>query len=157
MTGARTIHASRVAAVWLALVLTGTTAIAHVTVQPRQSEAGAIQRYTVRVPTEGQVATASVELNVPADVEVIDVPPGAGYVSEARRESGRIVAITWTRHIPPGGVGEFGFVARNPRSQAITWKARQRFADGSSVEWTGPAGDRRPASVTELTPAARLR
>ena len=142
-------------AVSLALVVSATIVQAHVTVQPRRSEAGAIQRYVVRVPTEGQVATQSVELDVPAGVEIIDIPPGSGYTSETRRDGGRIVGITWTRNIAPGEVAEFGFMARNPRSTSITWKARQRFVDGSSVDWAGPAGDRRPASITDLAPAAR--
>jgi hypothetical protein len=30
------------------------------------------------------------------------------------------------------------------------WKARQRFADGTSADWVGVEGDRRPASVTKL-------
>jgi uncharacterized protein YcnI len=32
-------------------------ALAHVTVRPRQSKPGIEERYTVRVPTEGTVAT----------------------------------------------------------------------------------------------------
>jgi len=48
-------------------------------------------------------------------------------------------------------VAEFVFFARNPKSgQQIAWKARQRFADGTSADWVGVEGDRRPASVTRL-------
>ncbi len=32
----------------------------------------------------------------------------------------------------------------------ILWKAHQRYAGGTSNDWVGPAGDRRPASVTNL-------
>ena len=35
-------------------------ALAHVSVRPRESKAGAEERYTVRVPTEGAVATTHV-------------------------------------------------------------------------------------------------
>lgn len=137
---------------FVALVLVGTASVvhAHVTVVPRESQAGADQRYTVRVPTEGQVATTSVELEVPADMTIVEVVPGDGYAFETRREGARIVAITWKRDIPPRQSAEFVFIARNPKSAQVAWKAHQRFADGTSADWVGVEGDRRPAAVTKL-------
>ena len=132
-------------------VLAGALLDAHVTVQPRESHAGMEQRYTVRVPTEGQVATISVELEIPAGVVVREVVPGEGYSFEVRREGDRIVAIPWKREIPPKQSAEFPFVARNPNVAEVAWKARQRFVDGTSADWVGVEGDRRPASVTKLT------
>lgn len=143
----------RAGAMALLLVAAGAEVDAHVTVWPRQSQAGASERYVVRVPTEGQVATTSVELEVPATVTVTGVLVGAGYTYQARREGDRIAAITWTLDIKPGEVGEFVFFARNPNAREISWKARQRFADGTSADWIGVEGDRRPASITTLTPA----
>ena len=127
---------------------------AHVTVAPRESPAGAGERYTVRVPTEGQVATTSVDLEVPADVTITGVLVGGGFTYESRRENDRIVGITWKQEIKPGEIAEYVFFARNPKAgQQIAWKARQRFADGTSADWVGVEGDRRPASVTRLTAA----
>lgn len=137
----------------LFLAATAATVDAHVTVVPRESQAGAVERYTVRVPTEGQVTTTSVELEVPADVTITEVVAGAGYTYDTRREGDRIVAITWKRDIPPRASADFVFLARNPRSGQIAWKARQRFADGTSADWVGVEGDRRPASVTRLIAA----
>lgn len=138
--------------VMTAVVLLAATTIvrAHVTVWPQQSQAGAGERYTVRVPTEGQVPTTSVELEIPADVTVTGVLVGNGYTYEARREDNRIVAITWKQDIKPAEVAEFVFFARNPKAEQIAWKARQRFADGTSADWVGVEGDRRPAAVTKL-------
>lgn len=134
-------------------VLAGATAQAHVTVWPQESRAGAGERYTVRVPTEGKVTTTSVELEIPTDVMVTGILVGSGYTYETRREGDRIVAITWTQEIKPAEVAEFVFFARNPKSGQIAWKARQRFADGTSADWVGVEGDRRPASVTRLVAA----
>ena len=143
---------NRRAGMFAMLVVLGASVLdAHVTVLPRQSQAGAEERYTVRVPTEGQVTTTSVELEVPPDVTIVDVQAGPAYTYDTRREGGRIVAITWKQEIKPRDVGEFVFVARNPRGEQITWKARQRFVDGTSADWIGVEGDRRPASVTRLT------
>ena len=140
----------RSAALAVCLLLLAAALDAHVTVQPRESPAGIEQRYTVRVPTEGQVATTSVELEIPAGVVVREVVPGDSYSFEVRREGDRIVAITWKREIPPKQSAEFPFVARNPNVAELAWKARQRFADGTSADWVGVEGDRRPASVTKL-------
>lgn len=134
----------------LCFVVTEATLSAHVTVVPRESQAGALERYTVRVPTEGQVATTSVELEVPAGLTITEVVAGDGYTFDTRREGDRIVAVTWKREIPPRASAEFVFVARNPKSGQVAWKARQRFADGSSADWIGVEGDRRPASVTKF-------
>ena len=135
----------RKAALAVFVLLTGAALNAHVTVLPRESHAGMEQRYTVRVPTEGQVATTSVELEVPAGVVVREVVPGDGYTFDVRREGDRIVAITWKREIPPKQSAEFGFVALNPKAAEVAWKARQRFADGTSADWVGVVGDRRPS------------
>ncbi|MGQ0736214.1 MAG: DUF1775 domain-containing protein [Acidobacteriota bacterium] len=134
-----------------AMLLLPTLAAAHVSVRPRESQPGAEERYTVRVPTEGAVSTTSVELQIPVGVTVVDVPPAAGASVEVRRASGHVTAIIWTREIKPNEAAEFVFVARNPSNRAeIPWKAYQRFADGSSADWIGPSGDRRPASITRL-------
>jgi uncharacterized protein YcnI len=140
----------RIASIAGLIVLAAAVVDAHVTVAPRESQAGAEQRYTMRVPTEGQVATTSVELEVPPGMTIIEVTPGDGYTFETRREGSRIVAITWKREIPPRQTAEFAFTARNPKAAQIAWKARQRFVDGSSADWVGVEGDRRPAAVTKL-------
>ena len=143
----------RAAVMTVVAVLMASAAAAHVTVLPQQSQAGGSERYTVRVPTEGQVATTSVELEIPADMTVSAVLVGGAYTYDVRREANRIVAITWKLEIKPAETAEFVFFARNPKTTQIAWKARQRLADGTSVDWVGVEGDRRPAAVTKLIPA----
>ena len=140
----------RAAGIAVLVLILSTAASAHVTVSPEQSQAGGSERYTVRVPTEGQVPTTSVELEIPADMTVSGVLVGGGYAYAVRREGTRIVAITWTLEIKPGEIGEFVFFARNPKAAQVSWKAHQRFADGTAADWVGVEGDRRPASVTRL-------
>ena len=130
---------------------------AHVTISPRESLSGATEKYTVRVPTEGDVTTTGAELEVPDGVvvEVLSVPNGWTY--EATRRDGRIVAISWAMDIAPGEFAEFGFVARNPRdgTTELVWTLRQLFADGTVRDWTmGPNGIRATA-VTTLSPRTR--
>ena len=63
---------------------------AHVTIGPTESRQGARERYTVRVPTEGAVATVAVDLEIPEGVRVTNVLAG-GLVDRtpARREPHR--------------------------------------------------------------------
>jgi uncharacterized protein YcnI/ketosteroid isomerase-like protein len=127
-------------------------ALAHVGVRPRESKPGADERYSVRVPTEGSVATTSVRLEIPDDVTVLEVEKTGGESFEVEKKGNRIVAITWTRTIPPKESADFFFKARNPSTGTeIAWKAHQRFADGTTTGWVEPAGGKRPGPVTKLT------
>ena len=134
-----------------ALVLAAPSlAFAHVSVRPRDSKPGAEERYTVRVPTEGAISTTQVHLEIPASVTVLEVVPLAGATFETTKQADRIAAITWTKEILPNATAEFVFRARNPASGEIVWKVHQHFTDGTTADWVGVAGERRPASVTKL-------
>ncbi len=129
-------------------------ALAHVSITPNQSMAGATEKYVVRVPTESKVATVGADLEVPEGVivEVVGMP--AGWKYEVKRANDRIVSISWTMSIPPGEFMEFSFVARNPRDKTeLVWGLKQRFADGTVQDFTkAPNGNIRPTAVTKLTP-----
>jgi uncharacterized protein YcnI len=125
-------------------------AFAHVSVRPRESKPSTEERYTVRVPTEGAVATTRVRLEIPAGLEVLEVLPHEGATFETARQGERITAITWRKEIAPKAAAEFVFRARNPDSGDLVWKAHQHFSDGTVADWVGGEGGR-PASVTKLT------
>jgi ketosteroid isomerase-like protein len=131
-----------------------TLAFAHVSVRPRESKPGVEEKYTVRVPTEGAVATTQVQLEIPAGVTVLEVLTHEGATFETARHVDRITAITWKKDIPPKGSAEFVFRALNPASGDVVWKAHQHLSDGTVADWVGGAGDKRPASVTKLVAAA---
>jgi uncharacterized protein YcnI len=138
----------RLSVLTASFVVVPTLAFAHVTIAPREAKPGVDQQYTVRVPTEGQVATTSVYLEVPDGVTVTDVPRPEGATHEVKRDGTRIVGITWTKEIPPKQRAEFLFKARNPAAPGqITWKVQQRFADGKVSNWT-------PGTKLTETPAA---
>lgn len=127
---------------------------AHVTIWPRESTAGATEKYIVRVPTEGKVTTKSVELEVPEGVIVEALAVPQGWKQDVKRNDDRIVTITWQMDVKPGEFAEFAFVARNPRDkEQIVWTLRQKFADGTVSDWTkGNNGAIRPTAVTKLAP-----
>jgi uncharacterized protein YcnI len=129
-----------------------TIASAHVTVWPRTSNTGAHEKYTVRVPTEGAVATTSIELAIPTNVTFVSIGAATTHAYELKKTEGRVVAIIWSMKINPGEFAEFAFMVRNPKDgKDIVWKATQRFADGTSTQWAGLKGDKHPASITMLS------
>lgn len=137
------------------LLVVPALAQAHVSITPRSSAAGATEKYTVRIPTEGKVATVAAELDVPEGVIIETLQAPAGWKHVVTRAEDRIVSIVWQADVKPGEFIEVAFVARNPRSAArIVWTLRQRFADGTVTDWTnGPQGVR-PTAVTQLAPLA---
>lgn len=143
-------------AIGAALLAFAAAAPAHVTVWPKQSQPGAHERYAVRVPNEKQADTLAVELRFPAGLRVTAFEQKPGWLTEAMRDSkGTIVGVRWTGRLPPEQFTEFGLLAVNPASaKDLVWAATQRFADGTSVEWSGAEGSKSPAPHVQLLPAA---
>jgi len=129
---------------------------AHAVVYPRQSATGAYEKYVLRVPNEKAVATIRVELMFPASVRVTSFAEVAGWQLEVVTDSTKAIkSAIWTGTLPPQRFIEFPFVAANPKiDTTLQWPAFQTYADGERVEWTGPEGSKRPASVTTIGAAA---
>jgi len=126
---------------------------AHISVVPRESTAGATEKYVVRAPTEGKLTSKSVVLEVPEGVTVEALAVPQGWKQEVKKEGERIVAITWLMDVKPGEFIEFSFVARNPRDKdRLVWNVKQHFSDGSVQDMTNGANGVRPSVVTKLTP-----
>jgi uncharacterized protein YcnI len=129
-------------------------ATAHVSIWPRESAQGASEKYTIRVPTEGKVATTSAEVEAPDGVVIGILPVPMGWTQDVTTKDNRITSVTWRMNIPPGQFMEFSFLARNPASGSqIVWKLKQHFADGSTTDWTNGPDGVRASAVVKLTPA----
>lgn len=144
---------SRVVMLIGVVLLTASVSSAHVTVWPRESQAGAREKYVVRVPTEGKVATTSVELEIPDEVTVYLMGVPIGWTYQLKRSGERIVGITWRMKIEPGEFVEFPFTAGNPTRAEVVWRAHQHFAKGTTEDFTGAPGTATPAPVTKLAPS----
>ncbi|HLH32992.1 MAG TPA: DUF1775 domain-containing protein [Terriglobia bacterium] len=128
------------------------TAYGHVTVQPKQSAAGAVEKYTMRVPTEKFVPTVRVEVKFPPTLEVTSFESKPGWkIEEKKGASGKLIGVTLTGSIPTGESASFDFSARNPKEEGkLYWKVIQIYQDGSKSEWTGAEGSRTPAPGVEV-------
>ena len=138
-----------------AALLAAAPAAAHVTVAPKQSVAGARERYAILVPNEKMADTVAVEVTFPKALRVKAFQQLSGWMTEpVRDKSGALVGARWTGRLAPQQFVEFGVLAINPASGSdLAWTAIQLFSDGSSVEWSGAPGSKTPAAHVTLRPA----
>jgi uncharacterized protein YcnI len=160
-----------------ALVLPATSALAHVTVNPREATGGGYAKLAFRVPNErDNASTTKLEINFPAEhpFASVSVRPQAGWtytvdktklatpIKSHDNEISEVVSkITWTGGaIKPGEFNEFEVSVGPLPSDAdsITFKALQTYSDGEIVRWieeaTAGSEPERPAPVLKLTKAA---
>lgn len=130
------------------LLLTASSASAHVTVKPGEVGVGSFQTFTVSVPNERNVPTTGIRLVLPEGLEHvtptvkpgwrIEVVHGEGVEgSDSGHGDEEIVKeIIWSG----GGIGagfrdDFSFSARVPATQgSLFWKAYQSYGN-SVVAW----------------------
>ncbi len=137
-------------------LITGPDAFGHATVQPASSRPADLQIYTLTVPNEREVATDSVALQIPEGIEFVLKKNAPGWKVKLERRGDRVATLRWTGGtVPPDSYDSLQFIARNPvREGAIVWKVVQRYSDGETARWIGPAGSESPASRTRITESA---
>ncbi|MDO6851474.1 YcnI family protein [Priestia megaterium] len=131
------------------------TASAHVVVYPQEATQGSYEKFTVRVPTEKDIPTTKVKIEIPKDVEVSRFEPMEGWKYDIQKDSsGLITSVTWTatgEGLSSTEFGEFNMQGKvGDNAKKIVWKAYQTYKDGSIVAWEGPADAETPASITTV-------
>lgn len=152
-------------------------ALAHVSVHPEEATQGGFQKLTFQVPTERDVATTKVKVQLPPDhpMPFVSVKPKTGWTStlekttlttpvEAFGETYTEVVstVTWEGgEVKPGEFDDFEIsVGPLPDDvDELSFKAIQTYADGEEVLWTEPVGadgaePEHPAPVLKLVPGA---
>jgi len=130
-------------------------ASAHIRIYPTESNVGAREKYTMRVPNEKQVGSNKVEGEFPAELQIYDFEFKPGWKIDFKKDDkGKIIGATWTGRLQPYEFAEFGMLGINPKQGSnLTWKFIQYYDDGTKEEFTGPVGSRYPAPVVTLKPA----
>jgi LPXTG-motif cell wall-anchored protein len=136
---------------WLVFAAPG-AAWAHVVVTPEEVAAGDYETLTVSVPTEKEVPTTEVRVEVPEGFTVSGVQPVPGWDHSFEEDGGIITAVTWSGgEIGPREFQQFLLQAQAPEEPGeYSWREFQTYEDGSVVEWTGPPDAEEPASVVEV-------
>ncbi|WP_438448206.1 YcnI family copper-binding membrane protein [Gorillibacterium sp. sgz5001074] len=142
---------------FLSMVWFAGLASAHVVVYPKETTQGTYEMFTLRVPTEKEVPTTKVEVIIPADVTVSRFEPKPGWQYELTKDaSGKITNVRWTatgEGLSSTEFGDFHMQGKvGDKATQLVWKAIQTYKDGSTVEWTGAADAKTPASVTTVKP-----
>lgn len=121
---------------------------AHVEISPGEVPAGQSQEFVAEVPTELDVPTTEVRLEVPQGFEVTEVPPTPGWEGAVEGST-----ITWSGgEIPVDEAQEFTFQATAPgEAGEFAWNATQTYQDGTVVEWAGAPDSNEPAPVVSVS------
>jgi uncharacterized protein YcnI len=143
----------RAAAVSTCTVLAASApAWAHVVVSPEEVTAGDYATLTFSVPTEKEVPTTKIRVEVPDGFILSGVQPVPGWDYSFEEDGGLITAVIWSGgEIKPKEFQQFLVQAQAPEEPGdYPWRAFQTYEDGSVVEWTGPPDAEEPASVVAV-------
>jgi uncharacterized protein YcnI len=169
--GCRTLLRVAVVAALAALVA-APAASAHVTLNPREWEAGGFARFAVRVPNERpNAATVEVTVQFPENVISASFQPVPGWKrtvtmvkldvpieGEDGQITERIDSVTWSGgRIEPGEFQEFGLSFRVPEDAAgttLVFPSLQTYSGGEIVRWIGDEESEEPAPTVAVLEAA---
>jgi uncharacterized protein YcnI len=158
--------------VGLAALVLAPLATAHVTINPREWEAGGFARFALRVPNETPDAdTTKIVVKFPENVTSASFQPVPGWTRTVQTaqldtpitdEDGneiteRIDTVTWEGGaIKPGEFQEFGvsFQVPDEAGTTIAFPSVQTYSDGEVVRWIGPEDSDAPAPAVAILAAA---
>ena len=135
-----------------AMLALAAPAVAHVVVSPEEVTAGEYETLTVSVPTEKEVPTTEIRVEVPEGFLLSGVQPVPGWEHSFEEDGGVVTAVTFSGgEIRPQEFQQFLVQAKAPEEPGgYPWKATQTYENGSVVKWTGPPDAEEPASVVEV-------
>src|SRR5690242_17376996 len=108
-------------------------AFGHAVVSPPVVESGALQVFTLSVPTErDDRLTTGIELTVPKGFAIDSFAPARGWkrkvASTGSGETAVVTTVSWTGgSVPTGEDAVFQFNATASTSQSYTFKVRQTY------------------------------
>jgi len=135
-----------------AMLALANPAAAHVVVSPEEVTAGDYETLTVSVPTEKEIPTTEIRVEVPEGFLLSGVQPVPGWEHAFEEDRGVVTAVTFSGgQIRPREFQQFLVQAQAPEEPGgYPWRATQTYEDGSTVEWTGAPDSEEPASVVEV-------
>jgi uncharacterized protein YcnI len=145
------------AAVGVAIAVAAPAANAHVQVTPAAAAPGDPVLWEVLVPGEKEARTTEVALQIPRGVLPFSWEDAPGWERELEMaDDGSVEVVRWRGRLAPDGFVRFAFLASAPEQEGeISWKAVQRYDDGSESAWIEPPDGEFPAAVTEISASAQ--
>jgi len=135
-----------------AMLVVSAPVLAHVVVSPEKVTAGDYETLTVSVPTEKEIPTTEIRVEVPEGFLLSGVQPVPGWKHTFEEDGGVVTAVTFSGgEIRPREFQQFLLQAQAPEEPGeYPWKAIQTYEDGSVVEWVGVPDSEEPASVIKV-------
>ncbi len=164
--------ARAVVAASLVALLGAPLASAHVTLNPREWEAGGFARFAFRVPNERpDASTTKIVVQFPENVSSASFQPVEGWTrtiqmialdtpltdEDGNEITERIDTVTWEGgEIKPGEFQEFGvsFQVPDTPGEQIAFPAVQTYSSGETVRWIGDEDADEPAPAITVLAAA---
>jgi uncharacterized protein YcnI len=135
-----------------AMLVVSAPVLAHVVVSPEVVTAGDYETLTVSVPTEKEIPTTEIRVEVPEGFLLSGVQPVPGWKHGFEEDGGVVTAVSFSGgEIRPREFQQFLLQAQAPEEPGeYPWKAIQTYEDGSVVEWVGVPDSEEPASVIKV-------
>ncbi len=130
---------SKIGAAGLMALMCEAAVSAHIDIEPKETIPNRWETFTLNVPTEAEMPTIEVQLDIPEGFEVEAVGHRSDWDMAIRRdERGFVREIVWSGgQIPPLTFEEFKLLAKAAKMPgAYDWRARQRYADAQESTWT---------------------
>ncbi|MBC6126361.1 YcnI family protein [Listeria welshimeri] len=137
--------------VLLAVFVIPFQASAHVSVSPNESTVKSWETYTMKVPSEKEMASKKIVLKIAKGVSFESYEPVPGWTTTVDKKNGTVTWQTEGNGIEKGQFQRFGFIAKNPSEEGdVAWNAYQYYEDGSIVEWVGAEDSETPHATTKI-------
>jgi uncharacterized protein YcnI len=150
------VRAARTAALAAVLLaLAPASALAHAEISPEVSLSGALQLYSLAVPTEkDNAATTKVVLTLPKGFAIDSFVAAPGWHRAVKQtgsgEEAVVQSVTWSGgHTPTGEDSLFQFLASPASTGTYRFTVEQTYSDGSLVTWSGPESSDSPSPTIE--------
>ncbi|ECJ9745973.1 DUF1775 domain-containing protein [Listeria monocytogenes] len=127
-------------------------ASAHVSVSPNESTVKSWETYTMKVPSEKEMASKKIVLKIAKGVSFESYEPVPGWTTTVDKKNGTVTWQTEGNGIEKGQFQRFSFIAKNPSEEGdVAWNAYQYYEDGSIVEWVGAEDSETPHATTKIS------
>ncbi|MBC1785107.1 DUF1775 domain-containing protein [Listeria welshimeri] len=137
--------------VLLAVFVIPFQASAHVSVSPNESTVKSWETYTMKVPSEKEMASKKIVLKIAKGVSFESYEPVSGWTTTVDKKNGTVTWQTEGNGIEKGQFQRFSFIAKNPSEEGdVAWNAYQYYEDGSIVEWVGAEDSETPHATTKI-------
>lgn len=137
--------------VLLAVFVIPFQASAHVSVSPNESTVKSWETYTMKVPSEKEMASKKIVLKIAKGVSFESYEPVPGWTTTVDKKNGTVTWQTEGNGIEKGQFQRFSFIAKNPSEEGdVAWNAYQYYEDGSIVDWVGAEDSETPHATTKI-------